>query len=156
MNGDPLAGLKDIHLPADIGWWPPAPGWWLLAVVAGPLFYFLARRVVAWLRNRRYRREAISGLRKSFAAYGKHGDGYRFLCEVSVLLRRLAIHRYGRTVVADLTGTDWLEFLDRTGKTGEFTGGAGSALGEAIYSGKAEGDPEKIVALAEQWIRVQR
>ena len=25
--------LRDIHLPAAIGWWPPALGWWLLAAL---------------------------------------------------------------------------------------------------------------------------
>jgi len=30
QDTDPLAGLHDIHMPEAIGWWPPAPGWWLL------------------------------------------------------------------------------------------------------------------------------
>lgn len=29
-NTDPLAQLKDIHLPTPIGWWPLAPGWYIL------------------------------------------------------------------------------------------------------------------------------
>ena len=26
--------LRDLHLPDAIGWWPPAPGWWVLFVLA--------------------------------------------------------------------------------------------------------------------------
>ena len=26
--------LRDLHLPEAIGWWPPAPGWWFLALLA--------------------------------------------------------------------------------------------------------------------------
>jgi hypothetical protein len=33
MNPDPLAQLRDIHLPEPVSWWPPAPGWWGLALV---------------------------------------------------------------------------------------------------------------------------
>ena len=24
-----LAQLRDIRLPDPVGWWPPAPGWWI-------------------------------------------------------------------------------------------------------------------------------
>ena len=30
MKQDPLAALRDIHMPEAVAWWPPAPGWWLL------------------------------------------------------------------------------------------------------------------------------
>jgi hypothetical protein len=33
VNGDPLAQLRDWHLPDPIQWWPPAPGWWISAAV---------------------------------------------------------------------------------------------------------------------------
>ena len=33
MENDPLAQLRDIHLPEPILWWPLAPGWWVLIVL---------------------------------------------------------------------------------------------------------------------------
>jgi len=32
-----LAGLRDIHLPAAVSWWPPAPLWWWSLAVAAAL-----------------------------------------------------------------------------------------------------------------------
>ncbi|MCK5915700.1 MAG: DUF4381 domain-containing protein, partial [Deltaproteobacteria bacterium] len=40
MPQNPLANLKDIHLPPDPGWWPPAYGWWLIAILLLTITYF--------------------------------------------------------------------------------------------------------------------
>ena len=53
---DPLSQLRDIHLPDTGGFWPPAPGWWLLALIAlaalAGLIWWLRRqrRRTRWLR----------------------------------------------------------------------------------------------------------
>ena len=47
MQQDPLSQLRDIHLPQSGGFWPPAPGWWLLIAIAialGILAFVLIRR----------------------------------------------------------------------------------------------------------------
>ncbi|HYN78294.1 MAG TPA: DUF4381 family protein, partial [Lamprocystis sp. (in: g-proteobacteria)] len=51
---DPLAGLRDWHLPAPVAWWPPAPGWWLVAglVMVGVVVGW------AWWQRRQRRRAA--------------------------------------------------------------------------------------------------
>lgn len=42
---DPLAQLRDIHLPEPIGWWPLAIGWYILIALA----LFLASIIAHWL-----------------------------------------------------------------------------------------------------------
>ncbi|MDD9890866.1 MAG: DUF4381 domain-containing protein, partial [Gammaproteobacteria bacterium] len=41
-----LAQLADIHLPGEISYWPPAPGWWVLAALLLLGGYFLIRKIV--------------------------------------------------------------------------------------------------------------
>ncbi len=39
---DPLAQLRDLHLPQAVADWPPALGWWLLAgLVLSGLVWFM-------------------------------------------------------------------------------------------------------------------
>ena len=47
--GDPLEQLRALHLPEEIGLWPPAPGWWLL----GGLLAALATVTMLAIRARR-------------------------------------------------------------------------------------------------------
>ena len=53
MNKDLLQQLRDIHLPVEPGWWPPAIGWWLLALMLAAAVAWLAWRLAA--RWRRFR-----------------------------------------------------------------------------------------------------
>ena len=47
-KADPLAQLKDIHLPDPVGFWPLAPGWYGLIIfiilLLSGLLYFLYKK----------------------------------------------------------------------------------------------------------------
>ena len=152
-GGDPLDALRDIHLPPDPAFWPPAPGWWALAAcVALPAAALLLRQVRE-ARRRRPRREALrllAALREDLAAGREAG---RIVAESATLLRRAALGRFPREQVAGLSGRAWLEFLARHGGGPEFTRGVGEQLLTAPYAARAESDPEGLLRLCEQWIR---
>ena len=110
-NPDPLSQLRDIHLPADPHWWPPAPGWWFLLllmalVVAGVIW-------VAWrtLRHRRPARLAKHGITAIERRCRKDADTVRAARELSTLLRRYLLCRFPRETVAGLCGARWRRFL---------------------------------------------
>jgi hypothetical protein len=146
-EADPLAGLRDIHLPAPPPIWPPAPGWWvaallgLLALVAGLWIHRTRRRRAA-------RRAALAALRELSEA-----DVGPAAAEVSALLRRVALTRYDRARVAGLAGESWLRFLTQTGGGDDFTRDPGRALLEAPYRPNAGGDDRALIELAERWVR---
>ena len=55
MNPNDAAqlALRDIHLPGLIAWWPPAPGWWLVAALAlAGLVAFASLRAVGGVTER--------------------------------------------------------------------------------------------------------
>jgi len=44
MNGqNPLDMLRDIHLPGEVSAWPPAPGWWILAILSIAFILWIVR-----------------------------------------------------------------------------------------------------------------
>ncbi len=105
--------LRDLHLPEPVGWWPLAPGWWLLILLALlAIAYGLAR---AYRRRQRgaARRYALRELARHEAEYLEHRDPVTLGKQLSQLLRRLMLAYAPRKEVAGLTGDDWLNWLDR-------------------------------------------
>mgnify|MGYP001812330216 FL=1 len=149
--------LRDIHAAAEPAVWPPAPGWWLLAVllVAGLVSGSL------WLlhRYRAYRlkcqiMDELDALTNSI----NNESSIEFLTQLSVLLRRIALRRYTREQVASLTGSDWLRFLDATGGNGDFEHGVGQVLEVGPYCPphNRELPAEELLALARRWVTQKR
>jgi hypothetical protein len=148
--------LRDIHLPADPGAWPPAPGWWLLAGLV--MVLLVAAAVIArrrWLRRRR-RQRILAELEQ---LGGSEAIAPVLAAGISELLKRVALSRYRRAEVASLTGEAWLAFLDRTGGDGRFLNGAGRVLASGPYlpaqgSDDAQAiDSAGLLAAARHWVR---
>ena len=131
---DPTAiPLRGLHLPEAIGWWPLAPGWWILIAVLLVAAGLLTR---AWLRQRAHsaaRRRALKQLEESRSAYAYHGNPITLGAEVSELLRRTMLAYAPRAEVAGLTGDAWLAWLDRDLDQPRFREGAGRSLLDLPY-----------------------
>ena len=152
MNPDPLAQLRDIHLPEPVSWWPPAPGWWGLALFVLALFGLGAYLLFLSLQKKHHRKAAL----KELALLKKNSDPRIALEQIAALLRRVAIQSFGRKEVVGLTGRKWLELLDRTGGTDQFSCGAGEALGENLYRADCRITIDPIFQIAERWIRCHK
>jgi hypothetical protein len=153
---DPLAGLRDWHLPDPVSWWPPAPGWWLLGALGLLALSLAVHAALARRRASAPARAALAELARLRAELRAHGDRRRFVAGLSELLRRLALVRYPRDRVAGLCGAEWLAFLDSAGGTGAFSDGPGQVLADGAYRGGetlAELDTDALATLADSWIR---
>lgn len=150
-----LSRLHDIVVPEPLPWWPPAPGW---IVLAGLLF--LAFAILSWFRWRLWKRDAYR--RAALVELDRIGGGEREeLASLPALIKRTALAAYPRTEVAPLYGDAWLEFLDREGHTDRFTRGPGRLLLELSFRpGAAEAldaqGATELLALARDWIRRHR
>ncbi|QCO04574.1 DUF4381 domain-containing protein [Azospirillum argentinense] len=160
MSDDPasLSNLRDLALPDPVPWWPPAPGWWILA--AGILLAGLLLAVHAFARYRAnaYRREALRALDTLEGDIGK-ADTALLAQRMASLLKRAALAAYPRSEVASLNGALWLSFLDRTAGTDRFTTGAARRLPDIAYGTGAEGGTDalrEIAAAARLWLRTHR
>lgn len=85
---NPLDQLRDIHLPPPVSWWPPAPGWWILALLAAFSCLMLGYRLRRRWQEQHYRREANAALIQLREGFDQHGDQQRYLHDLLALLRQ--------------------------------------------------------------------
>ncbi len=113
MDPEILAGLRDVHRPIleGIYWWPPAIGWWFLLIIV--LLIPVVMKVIHIYRIRSAKHYALKEISRYSIEYGS--DPRRFAQEVSVLLRRIAILKYGKEKVSSLSGVEWVSFLVKSG-----------------------------------------
>ena len=125
--------LRDLHLPAEIGWWPLAPGWWLLFGLAGIGVLVLTVFALKARAGNAARRAALKALDDYAGDYRRHRNPVVLVTQVSALLRRVMLAYAPRSQVAGLTGKEWLEWLDRDLDSAAFAGDAGRQLLELPY-----------------------
>jgi len=143
---DPLAQLRDIHLPEPISWWPPAPGWWLLSVIVFAVLFFCVRWLIKRRANNCYRREALQYLAQ--IPITQPNDPLTQCQEILSLLRRTAKTAYPQLALeSDLTST-MLARLNQCCKSTAFDATLRQQLSELPY----QANPEIPKALLLQFI----
>lgn len=147
----------DILLPDAIGFWPPAPGWIVLA-----LLMMMLLMISAFYGFRTYRRRAPlrAALRDIKALAQMELDQRSYAAAVSQLLRRVAIHCHGRENVAALQEQNWLNFLEQHADTTTrsahlFTQGEACVLANIYAPTTPDYDQDKLNACAQRWMKEQ-
>ncbi len=90
MNEQILSELKDVHLPAEPSWWPPAEGYYiviaaLLVILVGLMGYLF------WLaKKRRFRKMWLRELENIEIRFHETKNAGQLQTDLSWLIRRLA------------------------------------------------------------------
>jgi hypothetical protein len=168
MNPDPLAELRDIHLPSAVSWWPPAVGWWLLLL----LVVLLIVAVIWWKHRRRTLRNkqaiysrmeiidaAMLELSQLEEAIKAGASVITIAAGLSRLLRRAAIRLsadQSDSQVAGITGEAWLRWLDQQWQGDAFSKGAGRQMIQAPYLSESEIEIRAVSRVCRGWLEAQR
>lgn len=130
---DPLAELRNLHLPNSIETWPWAPGWYFLIMflvigISLAIYFYIKHK-----RNNLYKRQALTTLQNIKEHYAAEHNVQHSAQAISALLKQIALVHFPREKISLLSGHAWLDFLDKLSNSKHFTEGAGTLLGERLF-----------------------
>ena len=145
--------LRDIHLPIDSLWWPPAPGWWMLLILL-VLIGLLLPKIPAWLRRKPIRTLSLreyDRIRRTRS--DGHLDDRQLIQELSVLLRRTVMSYGARGSDANLCGDRWITRLNEMSGECCFSTEQCDLLTRGQYQLEFEIDIEALLHSCGNWIK---
>ncbi len=148
---DPLSQLIDIQLPVAPSVWPPAPGWWVLALLALLIIFAICKKITRYNKANRPTKEFIRRINNLEIDSKNPRSCFDFL---SAILKQYAIHKFGREAVSGLSGSQWIDFLDQHTRSGSgFSDGAGSVFGNEAYLPGFDTDVAALKSFLINWAR---
>lgn len=153
-----LAQLADIHLPEPVSLWPPAPGWWILAVLLLLLVLWTSRKGFIASRHRKIKAQALTELERCYSNYSLDSQSdsnrlnLRFVNEANSVLKRVALVHFPNSAVAGLGGPEWVDFIRNNGESDLLTQEIASALSHGRFQTKLEINVDEMNTFATQWI----
>ena len=146
-----LDNLYDILPPEPIGFFPLAPGWWMVFfLLLTLLFHFVWQQYLRYKKNL-YKREALEEL--STLQTSNNANTLALL----ELPKRTAISAYSRAEVATLNDDLWWDFMQRESKVKVDASLRESLLAflthEKVLS---QSEYRSLYALVEQWIQTHK
>ncbi len=152
MNPDLLSQLKDIHAAPAVPWWPPAPGWWALALLLMAMLFWLGRRVVARYRVYQRRKQMLGWVDHLNASVDPGRDPQAYLSTLNRIFKLVALRAFPASQCAALAGEDWSDFLTNNMKKARLVESL-SVLASGPYEPAPKFDPDVMSELTRFWIR---
>ena len=150
-----LAQLADIHLPAEISFWPPAFGWWILALLLLIVGSFATRKLYEKAEQRKACQYALAELENCLERLEESAGQknlLRYVNDVNTVLRRVALVKFPESNPGSLVGETWVAFVRRTGETRQLDAQLSAALSHGRFRKQIEVDSQALNQMARSWI----
>ena len=151
-----LKDLSETPLPEAISWWPQTLGWQI--VVGFTLIDLMKWGYQRYRRYKRnyYRREAITWLTQ---LPHDHPDVLTDYRQLPTLLRSVALKAYDRRLITQLSGQDWVDWLNRQCQSPCFSAQSAQLLHQLAYGASPSFTTVEIQQLCREmtlWCAVHR
>lgn len=145
--------LGAIYEPEAIPMTYDSVGWYVVFSVLGLALIIILYWLIKRYKKNAYRRQASTMLAKIQEKFYAKED-FECINEAMVLLKYVAITTYGRDVVAHLSGSDWLQFLDEKRKLEAFVPLA-DLIHAALYQNKVTDSVQAkhFFSVTHKWIK---
>lgn len=153
MNDD----VGTLIEPAPVTFTWGSPGWYVLGVIILLVIVIVLLIVNHHYQKNKYRKAALSFLKKKEGLLAT--QPVQAVYDTAMLMKRVAITRYGRTKVASLRDKEWISFLNRSCRSSMFTESDGVWLGRVLYipgEPVQEKDASGFIVKAKKWIKDHR
>ena len=153
MPQDPLAELRDIHLPSAISAWPPAIGWWIVTAITLCAIFFALWFLYKKHQGNAYRRQAENELQLIHQDWQETQNTSRYLQAANALLRRVSNNAYPQKNTTSLTEQNWIDFLNTSAKKPLFNKEVSKQLTQDIYAKESNANIVNLHKSIEAWIK---
>lgn len=153
-----LAQLADIHLPEPVSFWPPAPGWWVLALLLLIAAGLLLRQYLALRTRKKICDYALGELDRCYQTLQSDTESelnerkLRYVNQVNSVLRRVALVHFPRSNVASLGGKAWVDFIREKGESSLLNEELAAALAHGRFQARCEVDAEALHGMSRVWV----
>lgn len=152
MNPDLLSQLRDIHSAASVPWWPPAPGWWVLAMLVLAVLVWIGKRLLKGFRNHQRRQQMLAWVDLLNISTDPRSEPQAYLATLNRIFKLIALRAFPQQSCAQLSGQDWADFLiERMTKSPSAE--SLNILATGPYDPAPVFDPELLSNLARNWIK---
>jgi hypothetical protein len=151
-NPELLSQLRDIHSAAEPSWWPPAPGWWVLAALALVLLTLVVRYGLQKWRIRIRQKRLVNALDSIPGEFNPAEMPHEYLAQMNKLFRVVALRAFPGTASARLQGAEWVTFIQSLLPENPASASL-AALATGPYQPSPEFDADALQQLARTWIK---